>query len=183
MRVLTLVPNQKGFSPGQRGSIELWESVLKSAGIELDYAPFETDKLSQILYKSGNHLSKAFEMIRAYVDRLELLKRLDEYDAVFVYREAALLGPAFLEKIVAHRKPIIYQLDDPLFIPYKSPSNGYLSYLKFFGKIKEIIRISKVVVVNSSHIREYAEQFNQNVWQIPSIVDTKNLFMSRFPKA
>jgi glycosyltransferase involved in cell wall biosynthesis len=183
MRVLTLVPSQKGFSPGQRGSIELWESVLKSAGIELDYAPFETEKLSRILYKSGNHLSKAFEMVRGYVDRIGLLKRLDEYDAVFVYREAALLGPAFLEKMVARRKPIIYQLDDPLFVPYKSPSNGYLSYLKFFGKVKEIIRISKVVVVNSSHIRDYAEQFNQNIWQIPSIVDTKKFTCEPFSES
>ena len=173
MRVLTLVPSQKGSSPGQRGSIELWESVLKTEGIELDYAPFETDKLRRILYQSGNHLSKAFEMVRGYVNRIGLLKKLDEYDAVFVYREAALLGPAFLEKMVARKKPIIYQLDDPLFVPYKSPSNGYLSYLKFFGKVKEIIRISKVVIVNSSHIRQYAEQFNKNIWQIPSIVDTQ----------
>ncbi len=182
MRVLTLVPSQKGFSPGQRGSIELWESVLKSAGITLDYAPFETEKLSRILYKSGNHLSKAFEMMRGYVDRIELLKRLDEYDAVFVYREAALLGPAFLEKMVARRKPIIYQLDDPLFMPYKSPSNGYLSYLKFFGKVKEIIRVSKVVIANSSHIRDYALQFNKNVWQIPSIVDTNQFVYQSFPE-
>jgi glycosyltransferase involved in cell wall biosynthesis len=113
-------------------------------------------------------------MIRAYVSRLGLLRKLGEYDAVFVYREAALLGPAFLEKMIARRKPLIYQLDDPLFMPYKSPTNGYLSYLKFFGKVKEIIRISKVVIVNSSHIREYAEQFNQNIWQVPSLVDTKH---------
>lgn len=173
MRVLTLVPSQKGSSPGQRGSIELWESVLKTEGIELDYAPFETDKLRRILYLNGNHLSKAFEMVRGYVNRIGLLNKLDEYDAVFVYREAALLGPAFLEKMIARKKPIIYQLDDPLFVPYKSPSNGYLSYLKFFGKVKEIIRISKVVMVNSSHIREYAGQFNKKIWQIPSIVDTR----------
>jgi glycosyltransferase involved in cell wall biosynthesis len=122
-------------------------------------------------------------MVRGYVDRIGLLKRLDEYDAVFVYREAALLGPAFLEKMVARKKPIIYQLDDPLFMPYKSPSNGYLSYLKFFGKIKEIIRISKVVMVNSSHIREYAEQFNKNIWQIPSIVDTGKFTYKPFSKS
>ncbi len=121
-------------------------------------------------------------MIRAFVDRIGLLKRLDDYDAVFVYREAALLGPAYLEKRIARRKPIIYQLDDPLFMPYKSPSNGYLSYLKFFGKIKEIIRISKVVVVNSTPIREYAEQFNTNIWQVPSVVDTGKFEYKPFPK-
>ncbi|MCU1289291.1 MAG: hypothetical protein JWN60_1520 [Acidobacteria bacterium] len=182
MRVLTVVPSQKGHAPGQRGSIELWESVLKNEGIELEYAPFETDKLRQILYTSGNHLPKALEMIRGYVNRLGMLKRLDDYDAVFVYREAALLGPAFLEKQIAKRKPIIYQLDDPLFMPYKSPSNGYLSYLKFFGKIKEIIGISKVVIANSSHIRDYVLQYNQNVWQIPSIVDTRQFVYRPFPE-
>ena len=173
MRVLALVPSQKGYSPGQRGSIELWEKVLAPEGIELDYAPFETDRLRQILYQSGRHLSKISETIKGYSDRLGLLKRLDEYDAVFVYREAALLGPAFLEKRIARKKPIIYQLDDPLYMPYRSPSNGYLSYLKFFGKIKEIIGVSKVVMVNSSHIRDYALQFNENVWQVPRVVDTE----------
>jgi glycosyltransferase involved in cell wall biosynthesis len=180
MRVLTLVPSQKGHAPGQRGSIELWESVLTREGIELDYAPFETDVLREILYASGRTLVKVSEMVKGYVERLRLLKRLDDYDAVFVYREAALLGPAFLEKRIAKRKPIIYQLDDPLYMPYRSPSNGYLSYLKFFGKIREIIRISKVVMVNSSHIRQYAEQFNRNIWQVPSVVDTDKFVYQPF---
>jgi glycosyltransferase involved in cell wall biosynthesis len=180
MRVLTLVPSQKGHSPGQRGSIELWEKVLRPAGIDLDYAAFETDKLRQILYTSGNQFGKAMEMVRGYINRIGILKTLDEYDAVFVYREAALLGPAFLEKRIARKKPIIYELDDPLFVPYRSPSNGYLSYLKFFGKIKDILRISKVVIVNSTPIREYAEQFNSNIWQVPSIVDTDKFVYEPF---
>lgn len=182
MRVLTLIPNQKGYSPGQRGSIELWEKILQPAGIELDYAAFETDELHRVIYQTGNYLKKTYEMIRAYAERIKLLKNLDDYDAVFVYREAALIGPAFLEKQIARKKPIIYQLDDPLYVPYKSPHSGYFSYLKFFGKIKEIIRISKVVMVNSSHIRQYAEQFNSNIWQVPSIVDTKIFAYQPFPE-
>lgn len=172
MRVLALVPSQTGHSPGQRGSIELWDEVLEPEGIHLDFAPFETELLRQILYTSGNQVGKTVETLKAYANRFSLLQRLDEYDAVFIYREAALLGPAILERLVARKKPIIYQLDDPLFVPYRSPSNGYLSYLKFFGKVKEIIRMSKVVIVNSTPIRQYAERFNKNIWQIPSVVDT-----------
>ena len=182
MKVLALVPNLKGHAPGQRGSIELWEKVLEEEGIEVVYAPFESERLNQILYSSGRHWEKASEMIRAYADRLRLLNDLDAFDAVFVYREAALLGPAFLEKRIAKKKPVIYQLDDPLFVPYRSPSNGYLSYLKFFGKIKEIIRVSKVVIVNSTRIREFASQFNTNLWQIPSIVDTERFTFIPFPE-
>lgn len=182
MRILALVPNQLEHSPGQRGSIELWERILKPEGIVLDFAPFETEKLHQILYTSGNRIGKAFEMLQGYANRIKLLQKLDEYDAVFIYREAALFGPAFLEKLIARKKPIIYQLDDPLFMPYRSPSNGYLSYLKFFGKIKEIIRISKVVMVNSTHIREYAEHFNKNIWQVPSVVDTSKFIYRPLPE-
>ena len=182
MRVLCLVPSQLGHSPGQRGSIELWERVLKPEGIELEFAPFESERLQQILYTSGNQFGKAIEAVRGYAERLKLLDKLDDYDAVFVYREAALLGPAFLEKRIAKRKPIIYQLDDPLFMPYRSPSNGYLSYLKFFGKIKEIIAISKVVIVNSTAIREYAEQYNKNIWQVPSVVDTEKFTYKPAPE-
>src|SRR5215203_159445 len=182
MKVLTLVPSQKGYSPGQRGSIELWEKILAPEGIELVYAPFESEKLQKILHTSGNTVGKVSEMVRSYADRLKLLKNLDEYDAVFVYREAALLGPAFLEKRIARKKPIIYQLDDPLYVPYRSPSNGYLSYLKFFGKIADIIRLSKVVIVNSSHIREFAARHNRNIWQVPSIVDTDHYVFKPEPE-
>ncbi len=116
MKVLTLIPYQKGYAPGQRGSIELWENILKPEGIELDYAPFESEKLRQIIYKNGYPITKTTEMLRAYVERIGLLNKLGDYDAVFVYREAALLGPAILERMIARKKPIIYQLDDPLYV-------------------------------------------------------------------
>ena len=182
MRILALVPNEKGYAPGQRGSIELWESVLAEEGIQIEYAPFETTRLREILHERGYQFTKASEMIKAYAERLKLINSLDEFDAVFVYREAALLGPAFLEKRIAKKKPIIYQLDDPLFVPYRSPTNGLFSHFKFFSKVKEIIKLSKVVMVNSTHIRQYAEQFNTNIWQIPSIVDTSKFIYEPFPE-
>jgi glycosyltransferase involved in cell wall biosynthesis len=173
MEVLALIPNQYGHAPGQRSSIELWESVLAPVGINIHYAPFETPRLHEVLYRPGFYATKVSEMVRAYIERIKLLGDLKRFDAVFVYREAALLGPAFLEKRIARRGvPIIYQLDDPLFVPYTSPSNGYLSYLKFFGKISEICRLAKVVMVNSTQIREFVAQYNQNIWQVPSVVDT-----------
>jgi glycosyltransferase involved in cell wall biosynthesis len=45
--------------------------------------------------------------------------------------------------------------------------------LKFFGKIAEICRLAKVVMVNSTQIREYVSQYNENIWQVPSVVDTR----------
>jgi glycosyltransferase involved in cell wall biosynthesis len=171
VRVLALTPNLYGISPGQRSSIELWEKVLEPAGITMDHSPFETERLREVIYGRGRFGAKATELGRAYGRRLRSLRIVDDYDAVLVYREAALVGPALIERLVARHKPVIYQLDDPLYVPYRSPFSGWFSYLKFFGKVGRICRLSKVVIVNSSHHREYAGRFNSNVWQIPSVVD------------
>jgi glycosyltransferase involved in cell wall biosynthesis len=173
MRVLVLTPNIYGFSPGQRTSIELWERRLNQADITLTFRSFETDKLHSVIYKRGKWMRKSIEIVRAYFARLGHLADLSDFDAVFVYREAALIGPAWIEKFIARKGiPIIYQLDDPLYIPYRSPFSGYLSYLKCFSKVAEICKIARVVIVNSSHHRQFAEQYNSNIWYVPSIVDT-----------
>jgi glycosyltransferase involved in cell wall biosynthesis len=56
-------------------------------------------------------------------------------------------------------------------VPYRSPWSGWASYLKFFGKVARIMRLSRTVIVNSRHHREYAERYNGNVWEVPSVVD------------
>jgi glycosyltransferase involved in cell wall biosynthesis len=172
VRVLVLTPYPYGTAPGPRSSFELWERVLRDADIHLDYAVFETDRLHELIYQPGRLRAKALEMGRSYASFLPKLRAMREYDAVLVNREATLIGPAVVERWVAsHGKPLIYQLDDPLYIPYRSPSNGWLSYLKSFGKVATICRISAVVLANSPSHRAFARRHNPNVWEIPSLVD------------
>ena len=171
-RVLVLTPYPYGTVAGPRSSFELWERVLADAGITLDYAVFESDRLHEIIYEPVGTAAKAVEMARSYVRYLPSVRRAADYDAVLVNREAALVGPAVLERWVARMgKPIIYQLDDPLYVPYRSVVNGSLAYLKFFGKVATICRLSSVVIANSSHHVEFARRHNSNVWEIPSLVD------------
>jgi glycosyltransferase involved in cell wall biosynthesis len=172
MRVFVLTPYPYGTVAGPRSSFELWERVLGEAGIEFDYAVFETDRLHEILYLEGRAREKALEMARSYLRQLARVARADSYDAVLVNREASLIGPAWLERWLARRgTPLIYLLDDPLYIPYRSPSNGGLSYLKCFGKVATLCRISATVIANSPSNRSFARRHNANVWEIPSVVD------------
>lgn len=172
MNVLALVPNQLGFNPGQRSSIETWTKVLEPRGISVQFLPFETERLHKALYEGGSRIQIAKEMSLAFAARLGHVRTISDFDAVFIHREASLIGPAVVERWLARKKlPIIYELDDPLFVPYKSPFTGYLSYLKFFGKVDTITRISRCVIVNSPFLRDYALKHNQNVWEIPSVVD------------
>jgi len=172
MRVLVLTPYPYGTTAGPRSSFELWERVLREAGIAFDYAVFETDQLHRILYARGRAGRKTLEMMRAYLQFIPKVRHVDDYDAVLVNREATLIGPALVERWVTRRgKPLIYLLDDPLYIPYRSPANGWVSYLKFFGKVKTLCRSSAVVLANSPSHCAFARRYNANVWQIPSLVD------------
>jgi len=171
MRVLVLTPYPYGTVAGPRSSFELWERVLAEAGITLDYAVFETGRLHEVIYAPGHTAEKAWQMLVSYSGMVARSRRAPDYDAVLVNREAALIGPALIERWVARRTPILYLLDDPLYVPYRSPSNGLLSYLKAFGKVKTLCRIAHVVLANSPHHVDFAQQYNANVWEIPSVVD------------
>ena len=172
MRVLVLTPYQYGTTAGPRSSFELWERVLRDADVSLEYAVFETDRLHRSLHTRGQAGRKLVEMTGSYLKFIPNVRRIDEYDAVLVNREATLIGPALVERWVVRRgKPLIYLLDDPLYIPYRSPANGWLTYLKFFGKVKTLCRSSSVVLANSPSHCAFARKHNPNVWEIPSLVD------------
>jgi glycosyltransferase involved in cell wall biosynthesis len=111
-------------------------------------------------------------MLEAIGRRVRLLKDLSCYDAVFVHREAALIGPEFLERwVVRIGLPLIYGLDDPLFVPYRSPTNGSLSRLKFPSKVARVCSLAKSVIVNSRPLQGFGQLYNSNVWIIPSLLD------------
>jgi glycosyltransferase involved in cell wall biosynthesis len=170
--ILALVPYPIGTAGGQRTSIESWAPMLADHGITVHFAPFATDALHAELYVPGGAKAKASGLLHGYLRRLELLRDLAIYDAVFVYREAALIGPEILERMVSRRRlPIIYGLDDPLFVPYRSPANGALSRLKFPGKVARLCALATAVIVNGSPLRGFAAKYNGNVWVVPNLVN------------
>jgi glycosyltransferase involved in cell wall biosynthesis len=92
---------------------------------------------------------------------------------LFIYREAALVGPAFLERLSKRLNvPMIYDIDDPVFLPYRSPVNGWMSLLKFSRKTHSLFRMSDHVIAINDLIGNYARDFNSSVSIVPNFVDT-----------
>lgn len=168
-RILALVPYLPGTAGGQRTSIEAWKPVLERHGFEVDLVPFESERAE--LTGGRSYLSKAVGFGLAVGRRAALLRHLDRYDMAFVHREAALAGPEVIERIVASRLPLVYGLDDPLFVPYRSPTNGWLSLLKFPGKVARICAAASCVIVNGPPLADYARRYCSNVVVIPNLVD------------
>jgi len=174
MRILALVPAIYDTSPGQRYRIEQWEPLLRERGVEITYAPFECEELHRAVYQPGNLARKLALVSRAFARRRSLMKSVRDYDAVYVFREAALLGPAIFERQI-HRLgvPMVFDFDDAIFVSYRSPSNGYLSYLKMAGKTAGICKLATHVTVGNRYLADYALRHNSQVTIVPTTIDTE----------
>ncbi len=173
MKVLALVPTEYDLNPGQRYRIEQWEPLLREQGVEITYSAFSFPALSDVLYRPGHHLRKALLMMAALSMQSRAVVRAQRFDLVYIFREAALFGPAMIETGIAWQGiPLVYDFDDAIFVSYKSPSNSYLSYLKFFGKTAGTCRRARQVIVGNRHLLDFAMQYNTEVTIVPSTIDT-----------
>jgi glycosyltransferase involved in cell wall biosynthesis len=174
VRVLAVVPYPLGIAPGQRYRIEQWAPYLREQGIELEFAPFADAELASRLYEPGRHLGKAALMIEAWLAAIKHSWRASAFDAVYLYREASLIGPALLERLISQRNPkLVYDFDDAIWQRYVSPRNRYFSYLKAPGKTKTLCRLATAVVVGNEYLAQFARRYNPSVTIIPSTVSLR----------
>ncbi|HEX8284185.1 MAG TPA: glycosyltransferase family 4 protein [Pyrinomonadaceae bacterium] len=173
MRLLAVVPSVYDRNPSQRYRIEQWEPLLRASGVEITYRPFEDAELNAILYQRGRLAGKLRLVGGALVRRFSDVRAARGFDAVYVLREAALLGPPFFERLLARSGvPYVFDFDDAVFERYVSPANGYLSYLKFPGKTRTICRLAAHVMAGNQYLADYARSVNRNVTVVPTTVDT-----------
>jgi glycosyltransferase involved in cell wall biosynthesis len=179
MRLLAVVPSLFDTSPGQRFRLEQWDPLLKEHGVDITYAAFEDEELHAVLYTAGNIKEKLRLVGRAFRRRISLLRSVRDYDLVYVFREASLLGPPVFERWV-HRAgvPLIFDFDDAIFVPYVSPANRYLSYLKQPTKTKTICRLASHVMAGNQFLADYASKVNDHVTIVPTTIDTDKYVVS-----
>lgn len=173
MNVLVLAPYRYDTAPGQRFRIEQWMPLLEDKGVHFEFDAFMSEKLHEILYKPGNAQKKATLILSDYVRRLRRILAARRYDVVFLHREAAMIGPAWIERLLKWSGvPFIYEFDDAIYVAYVSPANKYLSYLKFPQKTATICKLASHVIVGNEVLAEYARRRNPNVTIVPTTIDT-----------
>src|SRR5689334_11473001 len=101
MRVLAIVPSVFDRNPSQRYRIEQWEPLLAARGARVEYRPFESRELNEVLYQPGRTATKARLVASALARRMKDVRDARGFDAVYLLREAALLGPPLFERMLA----------------------------------------------------------------------------------
>jgi glycosyltransferase involved in cell wall biosynthesis len=174
VKVLALVPAPFDTTPGQRFRIEQWAPHLRADGIEVELAPFLDAATEKVMRRPGQTLAKAWGVSRALGRRLGLLRTARRYDAVYVFREAALAGPPVVETLLARRGArLVLDYDDAIWVSYVSPANPYLAKLKFPGKTATLCRIARHVMAGNAYLADYARRFNDRVSVVPTTIDTE----------
>ncbi len=173
-RLLVLTSKPKGISPGQRFRLEQWAPHAEARhGIEMDFVPFESPRLTEILYHQGRKPEKAFWVLRDFARRAADVVRARRYDGVVVFREAALIGPAVYERLFAWTQtPMFFDFDDAIWMPTQvSAANGIFTKLHFFGKTSTICKLSSAVLAGNEYLATYARARNPNVYVLPTSIE------------
>ncbi len=173
-KILFLVAHRPGRSPGQRFRFEQYLQYLRQNGFQFDISYLIDEKDDIIFYANGRFFQKALFLFKSIQRRFADLKRARNYQLVFLYREAHMLGTSFFEKRLRRMgAKIILDFDDSIWLKDISQGNKNLSFLKRPEKTSRIISLCHTCIVGNSYLANYALKYNSRVFIIPTTIDTK----------
>ncbi|MEQ9503873.1 MAG: glycosyltransferase family 4 protein [Deltaproteobacteria bacterium] len=173
--VLTSYPDQAACT---RFRISAFIPALERAGIEVRSEPFLDSDLFSTFYRAGYRRKNALGVARAIASRVVTTLRARRYDGVFVQREAALLGPAITEELLARglRLPLIYDIDDAVWLAGKGASTNATRYpllsrlLKAPSKSLRMLSFATTVIAGSRYLADFASRYCARTEIIPTVV-------------
>jgi len=178
IRVLAMTPYPQGRVPGQRFRIEQWAPLLRAEGIDVVFSPFISSNAMDVLYQPGHKGQKISATVWGYLKRSSEAFRRNPPDVIFVYREAAFLGPPLLEWLLSQRTSLILDFDDAIYLADTSSANAWSRVLKSNRKTEMICRLARHVTVGNEFLAQFARQHALAVTVIPTTIDT-NVYKPR----
>ena len=173
-KILFLCTHPKGAAPSQRFRFEQYISILEERGFEVMQESFLDRRTHRILYSSGHSIKKFLGILKGLFHRFKLIFRLRNYDFVFIHLEACPIGPPLFESIIfALRIPVIFDIDDAIFMKRMSKNSILGSSLKWPSKVKFITKHALKVIAVNDYLYNWASDYNKSVTVIPTTIDPK----------
>jgi glycosyltransferase involved in cell wall biosynthesis len=116
---------------------------VKSAGIDYEVQSFMTTAMYRSMNAGSSTILKFLRTIVASIRRIATVRRVRNFDLVFMQRECLPFGPPFLERYLLSKGiRTIFDYDDALFIFRKS---AHTPAADFFKQPERVLRIFKSV--------------------------------------
>lgn len=171
-KILIIADHRLNRSPSQRYRFEQYLNYFKSEGFDWELSEIITENDDKIFYHPGNYFTKALILLKSIFIRLNDLRRAKNFDVIFIQREALLLGSSYFEKQFYKKNKVIFDFDDSIWLLDTSPENKKFEFLKNPNKTKINIAHAHRVITGNSFLANYAKQFNQNTFIIPTTIDS-----------
>jgi glycosyltransferase involved in cell wall biosynthesis len=155
-----------------------YERALQEQGINLVFSSFVEERFGAA---SGGLGRRALNMLDAHRRRVLDVLRSRRFDAVFIEREANLVGPPWVEHLIAKLKvPVIYDIDDAVWLA-SVPERGSLrerfpklgNLVRAPGKGNTLIDLADNVFCGSSKLAAYAQSRGARTTVIPTVPSLK----------
>lgn len=178
-RILIICPHPQNVAPGQRLKYEQYFSHWRENGYDIDVKPFFSNRMQSILYSKGRIPEKIFWVAWGYARRFFTAFTLKRYHLVYVFLWVTPFGYPLYEQIYAALNPhLVYDIDDAIFIKSKSLVNRSMDFFRGMNKPFFLMRKAKHVIACTPYLTNTAKQYNNQVTDISSTINTETYLPS-----
>lgn len=171
-KILIIADHRLNRSPSQRYRFEQYLEYFKANDFDWELSEIITEKDDAIFYAPKNYIKKVLIILKSFIIRFKDLRRVHQFDIVFIQREALLIGSSFFEKQFYKRSKVIFDFDDSIWLLDTSPENKKFEFLKNPNKTKINIAHAHAVIAGNNYLANFSKQFNHNTLIIPTTIDT-----------
>ncbi|MBS1652036.1 MAG: glycosyltransferase [Bacteroidetes bacterium] len=171
--ILFIASHRPGRSPSQRFRFEQYLKWLTENGYTYHFSYTISENDDKSFYQKGKLFKKIIIILKTILIRIKDWFSYNQYDIVFVQREALLIGSTFFErKIKKSKAKLIFDFDDSIWLMNVSDGNKKFKWLKNPEKTSKIIETSDLIFAGNQYLADYSKTFNKNVIIIPTTIDT-----------
>jgi glycosyltransferase involved in cell wall biosynthesis len=172
MHLRCLMIHPPDTSPGQRYRLEQWQPHLRDRGVNL-HLDHLFHEMAPVRALWGRPSPSALGRLAAEsMKRVRRLLSAPAPDAYVLFREATMFGPAFIEALMKRRAPIIFDLDDAVWLlPDDYNPWSIKNLVRMPGKTRWIMRNAAAVSAGNDFIADFARTLCDRVAVVPTTID------------
>lgn len=144
---------------------------LEEAGLSCELWTFLSESNLPMWY-GRSHLARLAVILRCLMRIPRALVLIMRADVVIVQRECVPFGPPVLEWVASRVKPLVWDVDDFVWVPYDSPTAGRVTrwFRTSERKHSAISRWATEVWAGSGAIAEWAMRRSPHVVYVPTVL-------------
>lgn len=173
MKVLALAAYPEAGA-SSRFRVLQYAPLLAARGVELEFSSFLSTHDFAHFYDPQHRAAKARAALSGIVRQTRRILERNDYDVLWVQREAMMLGPAWSELFAtrALRKPMVFDFDDAIWLPNAGPQRHPVlaKLLRYPSKTSALITHAAHVFAATEYLADFARAKSTRVSVIPTVV-------------